>query len=108
MCSGPPARAFEMSSTQHVLEKLQRVFSVKEAEIDSIIARSEQHFKYTEDSSCLLGDFVANLLGIDVSLLNEQATAVENDHSKTSARAKEMTQRLTCVMKDVKCRCKDI
>lgn len=97
-----------MSSAQHVLEKLQRVFSVKEAEIDSIIARSEQHFKYGEDLSCGLADFVDNLHAVDVSTLNERATAYESEHSEVSRRRKEVTERLACLIKDVKCKCKDV
>uniref|UniRef100_A0A224YCU1 Uncharacterized protein n=1 Tax=Rhipicephalus zambeziensis TaxID=60191 RepID=A0A224YCU1_9ACAR len=97
-----------MSSAQHVLEKLQRVFSVKEAEIDSIIARSEQHFKYGDDLNCGLADFVDNLLGVDVSTLNERAAAYESEHSETSRLKKEMTERLTCAIKDVKSKCKDM
>lgn len=97
-----------MSSAQHVLEKLQRVLAVKEAEIDSIIARSEQHFKYAGDISGGLSEFVDNILGVETSTPSERATALENEHSQTCARVKEMIQKITCVMEDVKCKCKDV
>lgn len=97
-----------MSSAQHVLEKLQRVLSVKEAEIDSIIARSEQHFKYAGDINGGLAEFVDNLLGVETSTLNERAMALENEHSQACARVKEMIQKIACVMEDVKCKCNDV
>ncbi|KAL3192267.1 hypothetical protein MRX96_059238 [Rhipicephalus microplus] len=97
-----------MSSAQQALEKLQRVFSVKEAEIDSIIARSEQHFKHREDLGCDLADFVDQLLRVDVSTPNQRATACESEHSETGRRREEMTEKLTCVMADVKSKCIDM
>lgn len=92
-------------SAELALEKVQRVFSLKEAELHSILARAQQNCKYGASLTWTLEDFANELLGLDASPLEDRVAAIENEHSQFNVQVNETVRRFASVMKDVKHKC---
>lgn len=94
-----------MASAQFAVEKLQRVLSVKVAELDSIIARTQQRAAAAAELDVSLADFASGLLSLQSSSPDELVTKIESDHAQYTASSRAVQQKLLDVMKDVRGRC---
>lgn len=97
-----------MASAQFAVEKLQRVFSVKVAELDSIIARTQQRAAAAAELDVSLADFASEFLLLKSSSPEELVTKIESDHAQYTASSRALQQKLSDVMKDVKGRCHNV
>lgn len=103
-----PQHSAEMSSAQFAVEKLQRVFSVKEAEVESIIARAQQRATATGDLDVSLADFAETILSLESSSPGDQVTKIESDRAQGNASVKALQQKLSRVMKHVRDKCQSM
>lgn len=101
-----PHHSAEMSSAQFAVEKLQRVFFVKEAELDSIIARAQQRVVATADLD--VSQFASTMVSLESSSPDEQVTKIESDRAQDTASTEALKEKLSAVMKDVKARCHNL
>lgn len=94
-----------MASAQFAVEKLQRVFSVKGAELDSILARTQQRAAAAAELDVSLADFANELLSLESSSPDKLVTKIEGEHAQHTASTRALQQKLSDGMKDVKERC---